>query len=209
MSSGFYGQAIEVSIRSVVSNEVRKILETRGACIVTSWSPDGKYLVVTTQDMETGFDVSKIDIAARTITPVVHGPADELAPALSPNGKWLAYVSAESGAPQVYLTAFPAGEGKWQATQDGGNSPHWSRDGRELFYVRGERLMSVDFHEGAMPQFGSAKTLLVNVFADRLFVNSYSGYVVTSDGRFLTTRPVGASQPTIHLVTNWEAVVGR
>jgi Tol biopolymer transport system component len=209
MTSGFYGQDITVNVRSVVSNDVQKLLETRGACIVTGWSRDGRYLVVVTQDPKTGFDVSKIDVAARTMTPVVHGPADELAPALSPNGKWLAYVSTESGSPEVYLTAFPSGEGKWQATQDGGSAPRWSRDGRQLFYAKGDRLMAVDFQEGALPQFGSAKALPVNIVSDRIFVNSYSAYAVTSDGRFITTQPIGHTQPTIHLVTNWNDIVGR
>ena len=209
MTSGFYGQDITVNVRSVVSNEVQKLLDTRGACIVTGWSRDGRYLVVVTQDPKTGFDVQKIDVVARTMTPVVQGPADELAPALSPNGKWLAYVSTESGAPEVYLTAFPSGGGKWQATQDGGSAPRWSRDGKQLFYVKGDRLMAVDFHEGAMPQFDSARTLPVNVVSDRVFLNSYSAYVVTSDGRFITTQLVGQPQPTIHLVTNWNDIVGR
>ena len=209
MSSGFYGQGIEVNVRSLRSNDTQKIIALRGAGIVTGWSADGRYLVVTTQDVKTGFDVQKIDIAARTITPVVHGPADELAPALSPNGKWLAYVSTESGAPEVYLTTFPAGEGKWQATQDGGHEPRWSRDGKELFYVKGDRLMAVDFHEGAMPQLGSAKTLPVNIVSDRIFLNPRSAYAVTSDGRVITTQPVGQTQPTIHIVTNWSDLVGR
>lgn len=209
MSSGFYGQAIAVSVRSLISNEVQKLIETRGACIVTGWSPDGRYLVVVTQDGKTGFDVSKIDIAAKTITPVVQGAADEILPALSPNGKWLAYVSMEPGAPEVYLTTFPAGEGKWQATQGGGTAPRWSRDGKQLFYVKDDRLMAVDFHEGAMPQFGSPSTLPVNIVSDRIFVDSYAAYVVTSDGRFITTQPVGRTQPTIHLVTNWSDLVGR
>ena len=70
--------------------------------------------------------------------------------------------------------------------------------------------MALDFHDdGALPQFGSATTLFVNVASDRIFVNSYAPYAVTSDGRFITTQAVGHSQPTIHLVTNWHTIVGR
>lgn len=209
MSSGFYGQEIAINVRSLVTNDAQKILDTRGACIVAGWSPDGRYLIVDTQDPSTGFDVSKIDVAARTITPVVHGPASEVAPALSPNGKWLAYVSTESGSPEVYLTAFPSGAGKWQATQDGGNAPRWSRDGKQLFYAKDDRLMAVEFHDGAVPQFAPATALPVNIPSDRIFVGSYSPYAVTTDGRFIVTRPVGNTQQTIHLVTNWNGIVGR
>ena len=128
---------------------------------------------------------------------------------MSPDGKWLAYVSTESGRPEIYLTAFPSGNGKWQPAQESGNAPRWSRDGKQLFYVKDDRLMAVDFHNGAVPQFGSPVALPVNIVSDRLFVNSYSAYAVTSDGRFFTTQPVGHTQPTIHLVTNWAEVAGR
>lgn len=203
MSSGFFGQNIVVNVRSIVSNETQKLLDARSACVVTGWSHDGRYLVVDTQNSKTGFDVEKIDVAARTITPVLAGPADELAPALSPDGKWLAYVSNESGRPEIFLTAFPSGQGKWQPSQEGGNAPRWSRDGKQLFYVKDDHLMAVAFQDGAVPQFGSPLALPVNIVSDRIFVNSYSAYAVTADGRFFTTQPVGHTQPTIHLVTNW------
>jgi hypothetical protein len=69
--------------------------------------------------------------------------------------------------------------------------------------------MVVDFHDGVVPQFGSPVALPVNIVSDRIFVNSHSAYAVTSDGRFITTQPVGHTQPTIHLVTNWAEVPGR
>jgi serine/threonine protein kinase len=209
MTSGFFGQMIDVVVRSLVSNSTQKIREVRGAAIITGWSQDGRYLVVDTQDPKTGFDVQKLEVASGAMTPVVHGPADEVAPALSPNGKWLAYVSTESGAPEIYLTSFPSGEGKWQASADGGNAPRWSRDGKQLFYAKDDRLTAVEFREGAIPQLGSAQALPVNIVSDRIFVNSYSAYAVTSDGGFITTQPVGDTQPTIHLVTNWNDIVGR
>jgi Tol biopolymer transport system component len=209
MTSGFFGQMIDVVVRSLVSNSTQKIREVRGAAIINGWSQDGRYLVVDTQDPKTGFDVQKLDVASGAMTPVVHGPADEVAPALSPNGKWLAYVSTESGAPEIYLTSFPSGEGKWQASADGGNAPRWSRDGKQLFYAKDDRLTAVEFREGAVPQLGSAQALPVNIASDRIFVNSYSAYAVTSDGGFITTQPVGDTRPTIHLVTNWNDIVGR
>ena len=205
MSSGFFGQEIAINVRSVVSNDSQKILDTRGACVITGWSADGRYLIVDTQDAKTGFDVSKIDVAARTITPVVNGPDNEVSPALSPDGKWLAYVSTESGSPEVYMTTFPSGVGKWQATQNGGNTPRWSRDGKQLFYAKDDRLTAVDFHDGAVPQFGPAIALPVTIASDRIFVGSYS-YAVTTDGRFITTQPVGHTQQAIHLVTNWNSI---
>jgi serine/threonine protein kinase/Tol biopolymer transport system component len=209
MTSGFFGQTIAFDVRSLIDNRTQKIAEISGAGVVTGWSPDGRYLVITIQDPKTGFDVQKLDVATGTLTPVVHGPSDELGPALSPNGKWLAYVSTESWPPEVYLTTFPAGEGKWQASSDGGNAPRWSRDGKQLYYLKDDRLMALSFHEDPMPQFGSATALPVNVVTDRVFINARPAYAVTSDGRFITTQPVGDTQPTIRLGTNWNDIVGR
>jgi serine/threonine protein kinase len=209
IASGFYGQTITVAIRSLVNDATEKLLEVKTACIITGWSPDGKYLIVDTQNTKTGFDVHRIDVATRTMTPVVQGAADELAPALSPNGKWLAYASMESGAPEIFLTGFPDGAGKWQATPDGGNAPRWSRDGKQLIYAKGERLMAVDFRETPLPRFGPPASTPVRITSDRIFLNSYAGYVLTSHGRFLVTQPLGQTQPTIHLVTDWNEIIGR
>ena len=97
----------------------------------------------------------------------------------------------------------------WQASADGGNAPRWSRDGKQLFYAKDDRLTDVEFREGAIPQLGSAQALPVNIASDRIFLNSYSAYAATADGGFITTQPVGDTQPTIHLVTNWNGIVGR
>ena len=87
------------------------------------------------------------------------------------------------------------------------------RAGRAMassFSTRGKiASLAVDFHDGAVPQFGPATALPVNIASDRTFVGSYSPYAVTADGRFITTQPVGRTQQTIHLVTNWNAIVGR
>lgn len=69
--------------------------------------------------------------------------------------------------------------------------------------------MVTDFHDVGWPQFGRPATLPVKMSSDRIFVNSYSGYAVTFDGRFITTRPSGPMQPAVHLLTNWSDVVGR
>ncbi len=69
--------------------------------------------------------------------------------------------------------------------------------------------MALGFREGALTQFASARALPVNIVSDRIFVNSQSAYAVTSGDRFITTQPVGQTQPTIHLVTSWNEIVDR
>jgi Tol biopolymer transport system component len=81
---------------------------------------------------------------------------------LSPDGRWLAYVSIESGSPQVYVVGFQGNQGKWQVSANGGEMPRWSQDGKELYYLDPSySVLAVPVHavEGAL-QFGAAQTMV-------------------------------------------------
>ena len=79
----------------------------------------------------------------RTPRPFAETRFVEFDPAFSPDGRWIAYVSDESGVEQVYVRPFPGPGSQWLISTDGGAEPVWSRDGRELFYRSGDRLMAV------------------------------------------------------------------
>src|SRR5260221_11267441 len=79
--------------------------------------------------------------SARTRHVFLPTPADEFGPAGSPDGHWVAYVSDESSRAEVYVRAFPTPGGKVQVSLDGGSEARWSREGRELFYRNGDRMM--------------------------------------------------------------------
>jgi Tol biopolymer transport system component len=105
------------------------------ASTLSSWSSDGRYIFVSVQNNTTRFDVYYFDLNGdRKLTPFLNSPANERGAVLSPSGKWLAYDSDESGRYEVYVTAFPDHGGKWQVSNDGGNSPSWSGDGKQLYY---------------------------------------------------------------------------
>jgi Tol biopolymer transport system component len=201
--SGVFGRMVSLSVRSLVGNDLQKIIELPTALIVTQWSRDGRYVIVTTQNIRTGFDIQAVDMSTHEIKSVVQGPSDEYAGALSPNGKWLAYVSAESGTPQVYVTSFPGGDGKYQATLDGGAGPRWSRDGKQLYYVKDERVVAVDFRDAAVPEFGQQTKLPVPVMSDPMFLASSCDYAVTADGRFITRRSAAETPRALTLISNW------
>jgi eukaryotic-like serine/threonine-protein kinase len=91
---------------------------------------------------------------------------------ISPDGRWIAYVSNESGAPEVYVIAFRGGQGKWQVSTNGGTQPKWSRDGKELYYANGTSrtvfAVSVKEANGAL-QFGAAQPLVTNAATQQFF----------------------------------------
>jgi len=105
-----------------------------------SWSPDGTTLAFVEEGESKGFfqfDVLVLSIADRKIRPVINTAANEMTPEFSADGKWLAYVSNESGRSEVYVQAYPGPGERQQISTNGGEQPAWSRDGRELFYVQG------------------------------------------------------------------------
>src|SRR4029453_15617955 len=122
---------------------------------------------------------------------VLRGEFNEMQSQFSPDGRWIAYVSDESGAPQVYVQSFPTLTGKWQISTDGGTQPRWRRDGSELFYLaRDRKLMAVrvkarEAFEADVPQPLFDTSLEVGDFRHE--------YAVSADGnRFLLNTPTDA-----------------
>ena len=109
----------------------------------SSWSPDGRLLAYHKVHPETGRDLWVVPTdGERQPRLFLASPANEGTPAFSPNGRWLAYTSDESGRSEIYVRPFPGPGGKWQVSTDGGTEPVWARSGRELFFRSGDRMMA-------------------------------------------------------------------
>jgi len=145
----------------------------------------------------------------RTTFPIIATEFDEHSPMFSPDGHWLAYVSGRSGREEVCVQAYP-GSGPWhQVSTDGGREPVWSRDGRELFYRSGDRMMVVDVAAGPELSIG-----LPRVLFEGHYLMGFGGgnmYDVTPDGqRFLMVRqPPDAAPTEIRVVLNWAEELKR
>ena len=87
--------------------------------------------------------------------PFLRTPFNEEAPRFSPDGHWLAYISDESGRYEIYVQPYPGPGGKWQISTEGGTEPVWNRNGRELFYRSGDKMMAVDI--ATQPSFAAGK----------------------------------------------------
>src|SRR5262245_43141644 len=111
---------------------------------IGSWTPDARTLVYIQDNPVTHSDLWAIDLKGqRAVRPLVQTPAREYGRRLSPNGRWLAYVSDETGRFELYVVPFQARQPRWQVSHGGAREVSWSRDGRELFYRDGNRMMAV------------------------------------------------------------------
>jgi serine/threonine-protein kinase len=108
-----------------------------------SWSATGEYLAYVEHHPQTGRDIWLLHAPERRATPLVTTPSDETGPAFSPDGRWISYVSNRSGRNDVYVRSVSQPAVESVISPDGGSEPVWARDGRELYYREGDRLMAV------------------------------------------------------------------
>ena len=178
--------------------------------MLSDWSRDGKYLLYHVSDPETWSDLWYLerneDGSGWEPHPFLQPPSRAVVPRFSPNGRYVAYVSDESGQMEVYVQPFPEGGRKVTVSSNGGTKVRWSRDGKELFYVEGQTLVAVSVSSGSSFSVGSATRLFEHPGL-RLETN-YAPYDVSADGqRFILAAPVGeggeAPEPSIRVVMNW------
>jgi hypothetical protein len=152
-----------------------------------------------------GGDIFGLRTGDTTLVPLVNSPATELFPALSPDSRWLAYGSNESGTMEVYVRPFPAtSTAKWQVSTVGGGEPVWSRSGRELFYINGRNeLVAAEIRPGTTFSVGVQRVLFS--VAPYLRPGSTPSYGLTPDDRrFVMVREGEASQQSeFILAENW------
>jgi serine/threonine-protein kinase len=169
------------------------------------WSRDGRWLVGRTDNGTEGAgDLVGIRTNGDTTTVVlVASPFTELQPSVSPDGRWLAYASNESGRNEVYVRPFPnTGDGRWQVSTAGGGQPRWSPDSKELYYLDAASRMIAARIETS-PTFGVAE--LRSMFDASGFTLDafHQSYDVSPDGRafiFASPRQLSAAARTPSLV---------
>jgi hypothetical protein len=170
-----------------------------------SWSPDGKWLAFADLATSTGADIWLVRPEGdRKAQVFLRTPSNERDPRFSPDGRWLAYVSDESGRQQICVRPFPGPGPMSQVSTDGGTEPVWSRDGRELFYLNGDKMMAVDV--AARPAFTAGPPRLLYEGRYDTSVTFTSSYDVSLDGRrFLRAQPPesGPAATQIQVVINW------
>ncbi len=185
--------------------------------IPSSWAGGGNTLVMNAPYVSfLGYDIGVLSMQGdRERKPLLQNKYNEAQPQISPDGRWMAYMSDESGSPQVYVRPFPeVNKGRWQVSTNGGDSPLWSRDGRELFYRTGDAVMAVAVKAEPAFSFEAPKTLFRGAYVSlnlNYGANELKPWDISPDGRrFLMMKEVasGGKPATetprkINIVLNW------
>ena len=194
--SGVYWKVVDGSAPA-------ELLAGEPSLLPCSWSPDGKLLACTTHDMNTQDDIWIVPLDGdRKPQPFLKTQAREYNPTFSPDCRWLAYSSNESGRTEIYLLQYPDRGRKIQVSTEGGIAPVWSRDGREMYYARGNQIMVVQITQEPDLNVGMPEPLFEGPY--EMGGNFGQGYDVSLDGRrFLMVKKNDEPGVQLILVQNW------
>jgi Tol biopolymer transport system component len=212
-----------VTFRGVGEKDQEEALPPGDFQLPTDWSPDGRFVNFTNTGFprfanETQSDVWLVDLAHdRKLVPLLNTPFHEANASFSPDGKWVAFTSNESGQSEVYVQAFRSGDAPSVAgerhlvSRSGALALRWRRDGKELFYLAFDgRVHAVPVKLSAKPEFGPAVPLFTISTAARAAIHSLGGFDVSADGqRFVIPVVAPTEGPSIVVIQNWEAALQR
>ncbi len=203
-------KAVDLMVRDAGgTREPELLLETGEDKYAADWSRDGRYLLFGSAGKDTSWDEWALPLTGseRKPFPVAHTRFTELFGSFSPDGRYVAYSSNESGVFEVYVQDFPEPHRKWQASVNGGTEPFWSANGRELFYRSADgHVMSVPLRAGAELTTGVPQPLFQARFGS---VVARAHYRPAPDGqRFLVLAPMGRETiPPATVLLNWTATL--
>ncbi len=187
-----------------------RLVDSPNNVIPQDWSRDGRWLLYYELHPTTGRDLWVVDMTSPDLTPrvVANTPAHEALAQFSPDGRWVAYQTNESGRFEVVVQPFPDAGGKWHVSAAGGVAPRWRADGQELYFLAPDATMM------AVPVTAAGASLAagmpVSLFPSRIrgggsVATDRPQYDVARDGRFLINQPVAdATAAPITLILNWQ-----
>jgi serine/threonine protein kinase/Tol biopolymer transport system component len=182
--------------------------DTAGAAL--SWTRDRRFVLLRQGGQRPDLVAVSVD-GSRTI-PIAQSPADETEGQFSPDGRWVAFVSHESGRAEVYLQAFPQSAGRTQVSTAGGTQVRWSADGREIFFIAPDgRMMAVSFSPGPAEPTVSMPVALFQTWlaTGGNVIGNKPQYAVTRDGRFLLNSAIETPASPIVVTVNWPGALAR
>jgi len=178
-----------------------------------SFTPDGSTLIFRQDTREGGHDLMQLSMdGSRSARPLLQSTSNELNGDVSPDGRWLAFESDESGRYEIWVRPFPdVNGGRWKVSNGGGRLPLWARSGRELFYVVGNSaLMSAAVEPGSAFVAGVPARLFETPYYLGGSVSLGRTYDISPDGqKFLMIKPEPGPPASIVVVQNWATQLAR
>ncbi len=171
------------------------------------WSRDGKYVLYAS-----GQDLWYATYPDFKTTMFLKAPSSLKTAQFSPDGRWVAYSSNETGKWEIYVTAFPGGQGKWQVSNGGGTQPRWRGDGKELFYLSPDyKIMAIPVTSGATFDAGAPTVLFQTNPRELVATSEQISYDVSHDGQkfLVNTQAAQAEAQPMSVLLNWAAKLGK
>lgn len=187
-----------------------------GANFPHSWSPDGRYIIFLRRGLKSRFDMYALSLEGeRTESLLLNSPANEQTPQLSPDGKWLAYCSDETGSFEIYVQSFSAdaklGSDRKRISSAGGHLPVWRRDGGELFFRAADGQLMATAVKTSGPEFEfSTPKALFKTRTLNMFGSTHEIDIAPDGQRFLIGTLIGeptAPPPTV--ILNWAELLKK
>jgi Tol biopolymer transport system component len=188
-----------IALRTADGSGSEQILcTTEGHSHTSSWSSDGKFIAFTVLKVAAAQDVYIVPASGGKAQPFISSPFSKVEAVFSPDGRWLAYTSNETGRWEVYVTAFPGPGGRLQISNMGGVHPVWAANGRELYYRDRNHIMSVSIQGGQELKAGAPRPMFD--------APDYVAFGVTPEGRFIALPVEESKNPaSLNVVLNWTA----
>jgi Tol biopolymer transport system component len=203
--NGPYNLYIGASSRAGAEELLWKTANTK---YVHDWSKDGRFLLYGEADPKTGRDLWAYPMMGEAPKPVeiVHTPAEELNGQFSPDGRYVAFETNESGSFQIVVQPFPVISAKWQVSIGGGIQPRWRADGKELYFIAPDgKLMAAPITSAGATFSAGTPVALFQAAAVLGAGANKQQYAVSGDGRFLINQLVESSATApITLILNWK-----
>jgi eukaryotic-like serine/threonine-protein kinase len=171
------------------------------------WSRDGKYVLV-----RRGNELWYLTWPDRAAKPLLQAKWNVQNAQFSPDGRWVAYASNETGSMEIYVSPFPAADGKWQVSAAGGQEPRWREDGKELFYVSADgKMMAVSVTTGASFKSGSPIALFQTQRRQPVSAFAVFSYDVAGDGQsfLIATKRDEATAAPLSVLLNWSSDIEK
>jgi Tol biopolymer transport system component len=189
-------------IKTLATGEERPMTsQIQDIAYIHSWSPDGKYLIVSIQNPKTLFDIYAQPVDGSKPIPLLTQSYDERDGEVSANGKWMAYISNESGRIEVYITDFPGAHSKMQVSSEGAFWHAWSHDGKRLYFANGKKLMATEIRNPETMELGGTAMVTMLDAQPLAFGN---------DGRLLVLKSANGQQTEpLRMVLHFPESLGK